>query len=1165
MQAGDRIGGRYVLELELGAGSGGQVYRALDTRTQTLVALKFLSAGALSAAAIERAGLLTLEHPALVRMLDSGSHGAQAYVVSELVPAGSLTALPKPVDSSLLEQIAAQMLAALAFLHGQGILHADVKTENIFVASVDPPVFKLGDFGLSRRIREIRAGDSAGSPAFMPPEVIRGEPVDERSDLYALGVVLYECAFGRLPFESADVSTVFLGHLTQEPEALRNPGAVRPRELALLRRLLAKDPAARPRDARAALTAWRGEEAAVPESALPRLGVLIGRDDELAACERALSGRERVVVLEGPAGAGKTRLLRELALRAGLQDVRVVWWTPDTVSGEGLSFAPSLTHPSEPNAAGPRDPRDAALDRSAALRDQLGDQGWLVLVDDLAAAPAWFTQSVVEFCRMAVTTRADGNLVCLASRTALLPLEHGFLDMAPETVVHLTLGAWTVEAVTSALSALYGTRGIDPSLAAFVRDTTGGNPSLVELIAPRLIAQQALRATPSGQLTITADASAQTWSGFADNWIAETLSSLAPGELRLLRFLSALRTPADSEFLSRLVPNVDTALAMLLRTGFAHAIPGAGAAHYAVAGEILRGDTLGRLLPGERAQLHAEIVTALQGHPAADPDELLYHQALCADPAGLLPLLETLAHTASPEALRQVHDTVAARWATELSAETGARLTLLRLEALHRGGDIATIRVLATAALTSVPAQFRNRVGCYLADAQMELGEPEAALTTLSATDVRADPESATRAARALWMMRRYEEGLAVTSSVLETLARSDAPRHSLVGMHTTLLRALGRADEAMDLAMAAADGARTAGAQRDLADLLISIGQIYFYRGDFERAELNYRHASDLMDAIGDRIGLLRALNSLAAAAGELGRYLESREHLLRALDLSRGLGEFRTLSTLHGNLALLSHLLGRHGTALEHVFRARQLLERTPNHNTSHGVHLIETMVRIRLGDFGAAQGTLNRLLKDSPDALATAQIHALQASLDREFRRFDAADAALDRAAPLLLGEGAVDELIELDLCRARIAGSRGDRERALALADAVVERSQITGGWLQTIQSKALLAEISASFDPDVGAALAAQCLEVTEANSLREEAWRLHRILGMCHQRRGDAARCRLSYQRAWQTIEEIAADLPDELATGYFQTPDVSAFIAQFESVCSPRTAAPGE
>jgi len=1155
VQPGDRIGERYVVERELGAGAAGRVFRCLDTRTETPVALKFLSAASVGAAAIERAGLLMLEHPALVRMLDSGSHGAQAYVVSEFVPGGSLTALRKPFPPGDLQQLAAQLLGALAFLHGQGILHADVKTENVFVASADPPVFKLGDFGLSRRIKDLRAGETAGSPAFMPPEVIRGEPIDERSDLYALGIVLYECAFGRLPFQGATVSAVFLGHLNQEPEGLRSPGAVPAREVALLRRLLAKDPAARPRDARAALAAWRGEEAAVPESALPRLGVLIGREMELAACERALSGPERVVILEGPPGVGKTRLMREIALRARLQDLRVVWWTPDAVSGEGLeASAPGALAATA--AIDSRQTIDWALNWATALHAELGRHDWILLVDDLSEMPAWFVQSTMELCRATFTPESHRTLVLIASRASVLALQHEFQDAPREAVLRLQIGNWGPEGVDEALSALYGTRQIDPSLASLVHDATSGNPEVVEQFAQHLVENGSLRSTPTGQLTITEGTRSDAWRPTRTGWIDRALGRCGAAELQLLQCMCAFRPAVSTNLLAMITHTSEADLAGLVRAGLVQSVPGAGSPVYTPVGAVIRSTVLMALSPQERTHLHAEISNAIsRGAQPADPEELAYHAALSAKMPALIPALEHLATLASPETLRRVHDVVALGLDANVDPVLRAQFTLLRLAALHHLGDVASSIALAGAELPTCPSSLQAAMRGYLAEAHYALGNASEALESIRSIGSTGNLEHAALAARCLWALERFEDGLAIADAMLASLTPSDVRRPALLETKIALLRSMGHVAEARTIVKEAVRTAVDLAWDREMAAHLLTWGNIEFYQGQFARADERFAKALDVLSRLGDRPGLLRALSHLAASAGESGRYVEAREYLLRAMDLSRSLGEFRTLSTLLCNSALLELVLARYAKAIQQVQSSLTLFKTVQNERAERGARVTEGQIHARLGSYTAARAAFDWVVQQHSESLPRAHGFLAFAALHLSQSAPALAVEALNQADPILEALGAEDEKLEALLLRARIAEAEGNLDAAITIADTVARSATSTNGFLAKVRADVLLCELVAAVEPNVAEQLAATGLITTVGHALPEETWRLHRVIGRCKVQLGNDLGGVTAYQRAWAIVEDIIGELPGDLASGYLHTPELARLISEIEAL----------
>ena len=231
-QGGQRIGA-YELVSELGRGGQGAVWKALDTRVGRTVALKLLPAGGLSAAALARfrreAALTSrLEHPGLCTVYDVDLEADQPFVAMRLVPGESLQqrieraragqgALDHAFAIGLVEQAARALHAA----HVAGVVHRDVKPGNLMLTP-DGQIVVL-DFGIARELDGqapalTRTGDVFGTPAYMAPEQIEGLPADARSDVWALGVVLYEALLLRAPFREPTREALYRAILSQEPD-----------------------------------------------------------------------------------------------------------------------------------------------------------------------------------------------------------------------------------------------------------------------------------------------------------------------------------------------------------------------------------------------------------------------------------------------------------------------------------------------------------------------------------------------------------------------------------------------------------------------------------------------------------------------------------------------------------------------------------------------------------------------------------------------------------------------------------------------------------------------------------------------------------------------------------------------------------------------------------
>ncbi|MHA7838845.1 MAG: serine/threonine-protein kinase [bacterium] len=241
----------------------GIVYRARDTRLDRVVALKRLPEvlrrhhpRALQFFLREAQSAARLNHPNIVTVYDADQQDGQFFITMELLEGQPLqTVLHErgQLSASNVLGIARQACRGLDYAHEQGVIHRDIKTANLFVTT--ERVVKIMDFGLAKVLEEVRGATTlvSGTPYYMSPEQVIGGDVDHRSDLYSLGVTLFELATGRVPFDSGEVAYHHRHSRVPDPRELRPE---LPPELAsLVLRLLEKEPGARHQSAAEVLEA----------------------------------------------------------------------------------------------------------------------------------------------------------------------------------------------------------------------------------------------------------------------------------------------------------------------------------------------------------------------------------------------------------------------------------------------------------------------------------------------------------------------------------------------------------------------------------------------------------------------------------------------------------------------------------------------------------------------------------------------------------------------------------------------------------------------------------------------------------------------------------------------------------------------------------------------
>ena len=1007
----DLINNRYRVIRELGQGGMGAVYLVEDTlqddqaMTLKMIRPDLLDERNLAQFQHEFAALVSLNHPNLVTVhsFDMLADGRGYFYTMEYVAGENLRDhadhLQPPASSfQWLYEIAVQVCRALQYIHSRGLVHYDVKPTNILVTPEGQ--VKLADFGLIGEARGEGQMRIRGTPEYIAPEVVRGGAVDHRADLYSLGVSLYEIVAGRPPFTGESSVAIMRQHVEATAEPPRQFNANVPEALqTIILTLMARDPAERYASADEVIQAINrltGLDFPVETRETKRgyiqSGSLVGREFELARLQgllmRAIQGHGRLVLITGPMGVGKSRLVRELRLRAQMQRVLVCesvcpehvrvpyrpWVSifrqiiayqrstrPEVVQVYGpalVRLMPELAEHIGPLSAVGEVAEDVPGLMDAAARFLMSCERPLMFVlGDLHFADAETVSLLEHLGRRAAQARW---LLCGVYREPGGDEAHPLdtlmqrarpLSHRPETQTPpgeqpydlLRLNTLNENEAADLLKSMLGVKELPPNLLPRLMAETGGNPLFIESIMHSLVEENLLRYDGQGWQI---DFARLTHIPSSIHEVAQRrLERLDAEALGMLQWAALLGQWLELDVLTAVSGLAQELVLRLLNEAVQRHVLAvsepAGQPAYRFSTDAMRQAVLQTLTAEERAQRHRRIGETIraQRDETEAAEWLAWHFEQAGDSALALRYWKLAGDRA-----RQVY-------ANESAIQHYSHALAL-IEEQHGLTDSETEYDILSGRETCHALVGDRRAQ----QADLERMEQIAR----QSGNVRRQIEVATRRATLANLLGHHAEACQAAQATLE-LARQAGNRQ----WEAQSLSALGDAHRSLsehELAHAcyqqALDLYRELDDRRGEASSLLQLGHLARRSGRSAEAQSFFEQSLAIFRTLGLRQGEADALNALGNLVND---YAQKRHYHERSLAIAQAIGHRANQARSYNNLAIIYWSLGLYGRARDYLEQAVQI-QREMQGRASLAYYL-ETLGRVylELGEYPQAQQVL------------------------------------------------------------------------------------------------------------------------------------------------------------------------------------------------------------
>jgi len=971
---GALIENRYRVLDVIDSGGMGILYRVSDeARDGEIIVLKTMRLGKAAEEASERVGrfqrefqlLIQLSHPNLVSVYDYGiTVEGELYFTMEWVQGRNLEPSLSSLEPGVTIPVMVQVCRALVYLHARGVIHGDLKPQNVLMTGDGRHRVKLVDFGVAHKVRSPKDRARYYTLGYTSPEMRQPDPVDRRADLYSLGATWYALLVGEPPMFMPGTGKERLIRFALD-EALESQDQIPKAIGTVIARLMATSPGDRYGSANEVIeavneitgSAYELETRETAASYALRTH-FVGREAELdalqTAWEQAQENKGKVVLISGESGVGKTRLVTELEVQAELAGARVVWG--QCVERGGDAYQPwrevlrvlvryvesadeTAIQQVGPVLAGllpqlwdrdymaglvpPADlePHAAQLRLNDAIMKVMRVAAELRPTMIVVENAHWADEATLDLLRyLARVPGAVGLLVCVTYRDDGVDSEHLLETLTGERVQRVRIHRLSPEMTTDFVRAMLGLGQLPALLSERVQRTTGGNAFFVQELIRSLAAEgKVLRRTVEGwQVDGEALQKAQLPESIRQV-IKRRLSQLSEGAQQVLEWAAVV----GLAFWEEVVAEVGKVARAQVR---------------AALGELLE----------------QELVASRDETSFVGEQEYLF----------LNPTVREMSYESIPQdERRECHRRVAAWLMTRSSEEINEHLGLIA-DHLEQAGRIKQAATYLTQAGEQAAAQFANAEAVVYFNRALDL-IPEDNLTEHYALLLAREGVYDIQGAR-----EAQHQDLAALQEVAEALA-DDRRRAEVTLRWSYYLEVTGDYSAAIELAQTVIELAQAvqdvsmeasgclwwgrilwqqgkykaahiqleqalilsqaAGLRRVEADSLHNLGILFAYLDDYARAKSWWEQGLSIYREIGHRHGEGLALSNIGEIWVREGDYTAARNYFEQSLHIFREIGYLASEGYVFGNLGLVYMRLGDYVRATTYIEQALRLCRET------------------------------------------------------------------------------------------------------------------------------------------------------------------------------------------------------------------------------------------